>query len=146
MPDIKQAKDLSKVFNVSLDELVDNDINSVVIEKVDNNQKTTNLIYSILKILGILMLITIILIIISIGLFGTNSSKENVKATQSVRLTCELDGHKYHYLIEYDENDDIIESSGSEYIINLVKNKKYTKGSMLAEYIISYFKDNGGQC
>ena len=33
-PDIKQAKELSKVFNVSLDELTDNDIKNVLEAKV----------------------------------------------------------------------------------------------------------------
>ena len=37
-PDIKQAKELSKVFNVSLDELTDNDIKNVLEAKVSNTQ------------------------------------------------------------------------------------------------------------
>lgn len=32
-PDIRQAKQLSKIFNVSLDELVNNDIKDILIEK-----------------------------------------------------------------------------------------------------------------
>lgn len=32
-PDINQAKKLSMIFNISLDELVNNDVNSILIEK-----------------------------------------------------------------------------------------------------------------
>ena len=35
-PDINQAKMLSKIFKVSLDELCNNDINNILVEKVSN--------------------------------------------------------------------------------------------------------------
>ena len=38
-PDIKQAKELSKIFKISLDELTNNDVNSLVIEKISNTEK-----------------------------------------------------------------------------------------------------------
>lgn len=37
-PDINQAKKLSMIFNISLDELVNNDVNSILIEKVSNTE------------------------------------------------------------------------------------------------------------
>ena len=37
-PDIKQAKELSKIFKISLDELTNNDINNLVIEKISNKK------------------------------------------------------------------------------------------------------------
>lgn len=40
----------------------------------------------------------------------------------------------------------IIDASGSEYIVNIVKNKKFNKAKMLVKYIEAYFKDNGGKC
>lgn len=48
-PDIKQAKELSKVFNVSLDELTDNDIKNVLEAKVSNTEKLAGIIIKILK-------------------------------------------------------------------------------------------------
>ena len=47
-PDIKQAKELSRIFNVSLDELVDNDIKNIVIEKVSNTEKLAGIILKII--------------------------------------------------------------------------------------------------
>ena len=40
-PDINQAKTLSKIFNVSLDELTNNNINSILTEKISNTAKKT---------------------------------------------------------------------------------------------------------
>ena len=56
-PDIKQAKELSKVFNVSLDELTDNDIKNVLEAKVSNTEKLAGIIIKILKVIGILSII-----------------------------------------------------------------------------------------
>ena len=38
-PDINQAKQLSKIFNVSLDELTDNNIKDILVEKISNTEK-----------------------------------------------------------------------------------------------------------
>ena len=40
----------------------------------------------------------------------------------------------------------IIDASGSEYIVNIVKNKEFNKAKMLVKYIEAYFKNNGGKC
>ena len=40
----------------------------------------------------------------------------------------------------------IIDASGSEYIVNIFKNKEFNKAKMLVKYIEAYFKDNGGKC
>lgn len=40
----------------------------------------------------------------------------------------------------------IIDASGSEYIVNIVKNKEFNKAKMLVKYIEAYFKDNCGKC
>ena len=56
-PDLKQSKELSKIFNVSLDELVDNDIKDILIERTSNTEKLAGLIIKILKIIGIAFLV-----------------------------------------------------------------------------------------
>lgn len=38
-PDLKQSKKLSEVFNVSLDELVGNEIKEILVEKISNTEK-----------------------------------------------------------------------------------------------------------
>lgn len=64
-PDIKQAKELSKIFKVSLDELTDNDISNIVIQKVSNTEKLAGLVLKVSKWLGICFLITLVIDIIS---------------------------------------------------------------------------------
>ena len=49
VPDIKQAKEISKIFKISLDELVNNDVEDFVIQKVSNLEKLSGIIIKILK-------------------------------------------------------------------------------------------------
>ena len=60
-PDINQAKKLSMIFNISLDELVNNDVNSILIEKVSNTERLAGIIIKILKVSGILLILFIVL-------------------------------------------------------------------------------------
>lgn len=48
-PNPEQLKLLSKVLNVSIDELLDNDIQSVLVEKVSNTEKLAGLVLKVLK-------------------------------------------------------------------------------------------------
>lgn len=68
-PDIKQAKELSNALNVSLDELVSNDIGDLVMEKVSNTEKLTGLVLKVLKWIGICFLIMLVIDIISFIIF-----------------------------------------------------------------------------
>ena len=68
-PDIKQAKELSKIFKISLDKLTDNDINDLVIEKISNTEKLAGLVLKVSKCIGICFLITLVIDIISFIIF-----------------------------------------------------------------------------
>lgn len=68
-PDIKQAKKLSEIFKVSLDELLDTDIRDTIIEKVSNTEKLTSMAVKIVKIIGIAFLIMLIIDIITMIIF-----------------------------------------------------------------------------
>ena len=54
-------------------------------------------------------------------MFGTKKDSMTIKENQTVLLNCQLNSEKYTYLIEYDKEDNIIDASGSEYIIKIVK-------------------------
>ena len=69
-----------------------------------------------------------------------------IKENQTVLLNCQLNSEKYTYLIEYAKDDNIIDASSSDYIINVVKDKQFNKVKILVKYIESYFEDNGGKC
>lgn len=52
-PNTEQLKLLSKAFNISIDELLDNDVKTVLVEKISNTEKLAGMVIKILKIAGI---------------------------------------------------------------------------------------------
>lgn len=146
-PNPEQLILLSKTLNVSVDELLSNDIKPTLVEKISNTEKLAGLIIKILKVMGVLLLVYLVLMVVALILF--NVPKNSIKigqGTETINLECSLDGKDYNYLIESDKDDKIIEASGSDYIINILKDKNFSKGKILVEYIESHFKDNGGNC
>lgn len=67
-PDLKQALLISKLFNISLDELVNNDKN-FIIEKISNTERLAGLVLKVLKWIGICFLILLIIDIITFIFF-----------------------------------------------------------------------------
>ena len=62
-PDLKQAKALSEIFKVSLDELTGNDIKDVLIAKTSNTEKLAGIILRLLKFAIAFMVIVPILLV-----------------------------------------------------------------------------------
>ena len=145
-PNPEQLKLLSKALNVSIDELLNNDIKHVLEEKVTNTEKLAGLIIKILKVLVIIFIIGFAIIIFLNIMFGSKKDSMTIKENQTVLLNCQLNDEKYSYLIEYDKDDSIVDASGSDYIISIVKDKNFNKAKALVKYIESYFEDNGGKC
>ena len=145
-PNPEQLKLLSKALNVSIDELLNNDIKQVLVKKVNNTEKNAEIIIKILKILGITFVIGFAITIFINIMFNVKKDSMTIKENQTVLLSCKLNGEKYTYLIEYDKDDNIIDASGSDYIINVVKDKQFNKAKILVKYIESYFEDNAGKC
>ena len=72
-PDINQVKIISKIFNISIDELVDNDINNVIVEKVSNTEKLAGITIKILKVFGIMLIVFITLIFLFVFVFSSTT-------------------------------------------------------------------------
>ena len=68
-PDIKQAKELSKIFKISLDELTDNDIKDILAVKVSNTEKLAGMLIKFIKIFGLILLLLLIIDIITFIIF-----------------------------------------------------------------------------
>ena len=62
-PDLKQAKELSKIFKVSLDELADNDIKEILVEKTTNTEKLAGLILKLIKFIIIFIIVVPIILV-----------------------------------------------------------------------------------
>lgn len=126
-PNPEQLKLLSKTLNVSIDELLNNDIKSVMVEKISNTEKLVEIIIKILKGIGILFIVFLIVTSILIFMFGAEKKEPAEESSQTIHLNCKLNDKEYSYLIEIDENGDIVEAGGSEYIQNIVKDKEFKK-------------------
>lgn len=146
-PNPEQLKLLSKTLNVSVDELLDNDVKEILVEKVSNTEKLAGIIIKILKAIGIIFIILLVIDFITLILFNVLKTNYNIfNEKTSATLECTLNGNDYNYVIEYDGDDNILGTSGSEFIDNLVKDKNIEFGTSMVNYIEKYFKDNGGSC
>lgn len=81
-PDINQAKKLTNIFNISLDELTNNNVNNILVEKVSNTEKLAGLTIKILKIIGISIIILFVIFVIAFIAFNIDrvNSKDNKEA------------------------------------------------------------------
>ena len=89
-PNIEQLKLLSKVFNVSIDDLLDNDVKSVLVERVSNTEKLASIIIKILKIMGIVLIAFVLIDVIAFIFFTTSKIIES-----SAQVVCTLEEEKY---------------------------------------------------
>lgn len=101
-PDIKQAKELSKIFHISLDELVGNEIQNVVVEKISNTEKLAGMIITILKVVGIIIVTMIVIeIAFLIGaIFFFSPRVINESSNNNYSLSCIVNDE---YIVSLDE-------------------------------------------
>lgn len=146
-PDIKQAKELSKIFNISLDELTDNDIKNILESRVSNTEKLAGLILKILKIIGVLFLILLVVDVISLILFSVIRNNKVVENhTTEIELACKLDEDEY--LISVGNDGYFNCSNCSEKIQKDLKENylDYENLDITINNIENYFLNNNGTC
>ena len=146
-PDITQAKTLSNIFKVSLDELVNNDLNSIIVEKVSNTEKLAGIIIKILKVFGILIIAFILLMIFLIIIFTIdNNTMGDNTIVGKYELNCTLDNENYAYSVEYNKNFQIISAGGDAFISNHTDVDGMGDANKVIAHIEDYFKDHNGKC
>ena len=64
-PNPEQLKLLSKAFNVSIDDLLNNDIQNIIVKKVSDTEIIVNAIMKVLKVIGIAFVVFAIIIAIA---------------------------------------------------------------------------------
>ena len=145
-PDLKQSKELSQIFNVSLDELVDNDIKDILIERTSNTEKLASLIIKILKYIGIAFLIFLIIDIIAFILFVGIRKSSIASVRQSVEMICIL--NEQDYIIEVGSDGYFNCSNCSKELQKELKKEYIDFGDIpkTSKNIEQYFKDNNGLC
>lgn len=145
-PDINQVKIISKIFNISIDELVDNDINNVIVEKVSNTEKLAGITIKILKVFGIMLIVFITLIFLFVIIFMVDMPRNDYDIVGRTKVSCNLDNEKYVYEAEYNKNYQVINSGGDAYIMNHTDIESYEDVNKIVTHIEDYFNDHGGKC
>lgn len=145
-PDINQVKIISKIFNISIDELVDNDINNVIVEKVSNTEKLAGITIKILKVFGIMLIVFITLIFLFVIIFMVDMPRNDYDIVGRTKISCQLNNEEYVYEAEYNKNYQVINSGGDAYIMNHTDIESYEDVNKIIAHIEDYFKDHGGKC
>ena len=145
-PDIKQAKELSKIFNVSLDELTDNDIKNILVEKTSNTEKLAGLILKLIKFMVIFIIVAPILLI-TIRIIFKNIYENNSGRLMNVKIECTLHDKEYGYEFNYYETTgEIKEAGGDGYLANITSVDNYSDAYQALDVIDAYVNNNGGTC
>ena len=145
-PDLKQAKELSKIFKVSLDELTDNDIKDILVEKTSNTEKLAGLILKLIRFMIIFVIIAPILLI-TLKIIFRNIYERNAGRLMNVSIECTLHDETYGYEFNYYEtNGQIKEAGGDGYLNNITDADRYDDAYQALDKIDAYVKNNGGTC
>lgn len=145
-PDLKQAKELSKIFNVSLDELVDNNIKNILVEKTSNTEKLAGIILKLMKFV-VVFIILLPILLITLRIVFKNIHEHNSGRLMNVSIECTLHDKTYAYEFNYYETTgEIIEAGGDGYLINITGANNYSDVYQALDIIDAYVENNGGTC
>ena len=147
-PNPEQLKGLSKILNVSIDEMLDNDIKGVIVEKVSNTEKLAGIIIKILKVFGILIILYVVLMFVALIAFMTfrKESTDSVDNNAiSATLNCSIKDQDYTITIGDGEYFNCPECS-SDMQIYLKDITDWANIDHSVENIENYFSENGGTC
>lgn len=143
-PDLEQSKQLSKIFNVSLDDLTNNDIKNILITKVSNTEKMTKIIINILKII-LLAIVIIIVVQIATIFFNEYFDVQPVEYMQNIE--CTLNGKEYEYQIwQTNETPYIIDKIVTKDNGLNIDTKEYINFEDTIEAIKEDIISRGGSC
>lgn len=146
-PDIKQAKKLSNVFNISLDELVGNNIKDILIEKTSNTEKLAGIIIKILKAIGIIFIIFLVIDVVALVIYLFNHKSMDKLSDRTISITCNLHDKEYSYQFDFnEESGQIINAGGDGYLSNIIDIDKYSNAYQVLDIIDEYVKNHGGTC
>ena len=145
-PDLKQAKELSIIFNVSLDELVNNDIKNILVEKTSNTEKLATLILKLIKIM-VVFIIAAPILLIALRIIFKNIHDNNSGRLMNISIKCNLYNNTYSYEFDFFEaTGEIKEAGGDNYLINITGGANNSDVYQSLDQIDSYVRSNGGTC
>lgn len=144
-PDIKQAKKLAKIFNVSLDELANNNIKSIENEKISNTEKLAGLVLKGIKILGIIFLIILVIDVIALILFSVLKTTTITEESTKVEMNCQKGNATY--MITFATDEKYTCDNCSDEMFKDIKNVIYYSDlELTVRNIENYFININGTC
>lgn len=144
-PNPEQLKILSKALNVSVDELLNNDIKNVLVEKINNTEKLAGIIIKILKFVGIAFLVMLIIDIVAFIIFALSKKELTISEIESVKINCSIEENDY--LISVGNDGYFNCSNCNKDIQNDINNLiDYSDINGTTENIEKYFINHNGIC
>lgn len=152
-PDLKQAKKLSEIFDVNLDELVcgqpsEEEPEPAVCEPVNYAPAKTKKKTEVLKAAAICLLVFLIIAApIFLRLFFKKHQYFDAREgnVRYASIECTLHGEQYFYEFRFYEDDgQIIEAGGDGYLADITEIEKYGNAYKAINIIDAYIKNNGG--
>ena len=142
-PNPEQLKILSKEFNVSIDELLDNDIQGILVDKISNTEKLTKLILKIIVFLVIGFILYIVFLVIFKNFQKSNDTGRELEES----IYCSIYGEEHGFSIKYKElTGEPLELGGDAYFSDILELLKYNDAHQIFNVINDYVKKNGGNC
>lgn len=142
-PNPKQLKSLSRALNISIDELLDNNIDNVVVEKVSNTEKLAGIIIKILKIIGIVLIVLVVIDIISFILYASIRKHSNVGSNATI--ICNINDTEYE--IDFNTNKYFKCNNCSSKMTSEIKELvDFNNIDNTIDKVENYFESNNGTC
>lgn len=142
-PNPEQLKLLSKALKISIDELLDNEIKSVLEEKLSNTEKLAGIIIKILKFIGIAFIAFLVIDIVALIFLTTTRRLSNVES--SATTICSIDNENYE--IEFGTNKYFIcDNCSNEMSDEIKKIVDFNNIDKSMTNVENYFKNHNGTC
>ena len=144
-PNPEQLKLLSKELNVSIDELLDNDIKNILVDKVSNTEKLSSTILYLLKFFLYMFIIGVVVVVFYLVMHMFNKGDTGRELTKTIY--CNIYGEQHSLTAGYEEYTGRITGSGGDsYFIDILDLNKYSDVNQTFNIINDYVKKNGGSC
>lgn len=144
-PNPNELKKISHELGISVDELLENDIKDIIVEKVNHTEKQSNMILLLVKTL--LLILGIGLLIFGFLVVAKIISKNNRGPKREESIYCKIYGEEHSFNIVYEELTGIpLELGGDAYFNDILDLDKYNDAHQIFNIINDYVKKNGGTC
>lgn len=152
VPDAETLQKLAEVLDITVSQL----LGAEMPDKPENNNEIAEQLSRINEQLAIknrrahkvwkaIVIILILIIIISALFYISYTMRhENNKVAGTTEFTCILDGEEYWYSIQYNDNYQVLSTSGDAYIDDYINTEIYRDANQLAAHIKNYFAIRGG--